>query len=76
MVPYLDAGVDTVVFQPVGGQADMDTLVRVVDEVAQSRAHAADGARSVGPPGRQATQRSSLGAPQTANPASLRKESR
>jgi len=58
-VPYLDAGVDTVVFQPVGVQADMDALVRAVDEVARSWPHMADAARSVGPPGRQTPQHSS-----------------
>jgi alkanesulfonate monooxygenase SsuD/methylene tetrahydromethanopterin reductase-like flavin-dependent oxidoreductase (luciferase family) len=73
-VPYLDAGVDTVVFQPVGGQADMDALVRAVDEVARSWPHAADAARSVGPPGRQTPPHSSLGATRAAHPASLRKE--
>jgi hypothetical protein len=37
----------------------MDALVAAVDEVARSWLHAADAARSVGPPGRQTPQHSS-----------------
>jgi alkanesulfonate monooxygenase SsuD/methylene tetrahydromethanopterin reductase-like flavin-dependent oxidoreductase (luciferase family) len=35
-VPYLDAGVDTLVFQPVGGESDMTAFVEAIDGVAQS----------------------------------------
>jgi alkanesulfonate monooxygenase SsuD/methylene tetrahydromethanopterin reductase-like flavin-dependent oxidoreductase (luciferase family) len=73
-VPYLEAGVDTVVYQLVGGEADMDALVRAVDVVARSWSHAAAASRSAGPPARQIPRNSSVGARQAANLASVREE--
>jgi alkanesulfonate monooxygenase SsuD/methylene tetrahydromethanopterin reductase-like flavin-dependent oxidoreductase (luciferase family) len=56
-LPYRDAAVDTLVFQPVGDAADMDALVQALDGVERLRS-----AGGAGPPARQSSPDTSAGA--------------